>query len=281
MLRESKTRTRKILALILSGVLAAFLISGCASKTVTTTKRPGKSIRTNDPTQVPYVIKGITYYPIPDATGFREKGVASWYGDYFHGRPTANGERYDMYGMTAAHKILPMNTMLRVRNLENGRETIVRVNDRGPFIDGRVIDLSYTAAQHLDLVSPGTSRVEIVALPQDDKHSMPAPTVAMANRSAPKPTAAPVKNQAQRQPQKAPDKEYYIQVGSFSQHDNALQLRKRFADAGHTAIIKKESEASQPRYQVYVFAGRELVLAKKTEEQLLAHGYSGAFLVAR
>lgn len=275
MLKEPQIPSRKLLALMLSAALAAFLISGCASKSITTAKRPGTGSRTNDPTQVPYVIKGVTYYPIPDATGFKEKGVASWYGDYFHGRPTSNGERYDMYGMTAAHKILPMNTMLRVRNLDNGKETVVRVNDRGPFVDGRIIDLSYTAAQQLDVVGPGTSRVEIIALSQDASYSSPTPAAASA------PKAPQTKIQARRQPQKQPDKEYYVQVGSFSQQENALRLRKRFADAGHTAVIKQESEAAQPRYQVYVFAGREFMVAKKAEEQLLAHGYSGAYLVAR
>lgn len=269
MLREHWTRKRKILALILCAAFAAFLISGCASKTVTTDKRPVKSIRTNDPTQVPYVIEGITYYPIPDATGFWEKGIASWYGEYFHGRPTSNGERYDMYEMTAAHKILPMNTMLRVRNVENGRETVVRVNDRGPFIDGRIIDLSYTAAQHLDLVRPGTSRVEIEALPTD------------GNLSPPPSVATPAKIEARRQPTKIADREYYVRIGSFSKQENATRLQKRFSDAGHAAIMKTDSEASQPRYNVYVYAGRDFVVAKQAEKQLLSHGYSGAFLVAR
>ncbi|MCI5132293.1 MAG: septal ring lytic transglycosylase RlpA family protein, partial [Candidatus Electrothrix sp. EH2] len=93
-------------------------------------------------TQRPYVIEGQTYYPIPSAQGYEETGLASWYGDPFHGRKTANGETYDMYGVTAAHKTLPMNTMLLVKNLRNGKTATVRINDRGPFVDGRIIDLS-------------------------------------------------------------------------------------------------------------------------------------------
>ncbi|MCI5166416.1 MAG: septal ring lytic transglycosylase RlpA family protein, partial [Candidatus Electrothrix sp. GM3_4] len=94
-------------------------------------KRPG--------TQRPYVIKGQSYHPVSSAEGYEETGFASWYGDPFHGRKTANGETYDMYGVTAAHKTLPMNTMLLVKNLTNGKTATVRINDRGPFVDGRII----------------------------------------------------------------------------------------------------------------------------------------------
>lgn len=100
-------------------------------------------------TQVPYIINSKRYYPIPNAHGYREKGIASWYGSDFHGRRTSNGEIYDMYGMTAAHKTLPMDTILMVRNLHNKKKVVVRVNDRGPFIRGRIIDLSFTAAKKL------------------------------------------------------------------------------------------------------------------------------------
>ncbi len=108
-----------------------------------------------------YTIKGISYYPLISAEGFREEGIASWYGKPFHGRTTANGEKYNMYAMTAAHKTLPFNTTLRVTNIYTGRSIHVRINDRGPFIRGRVIDLSYTAASQLGIVKAGTARVRI------------------------------------------------------------------------------------------------------------------------
>lgn len=111
-----------------------------------------------------YTVRGKRYYPLKSAEGFWEEGVASWYGKPFHGRKTANGETYDMYGMTAAHKRLPFNTRVRVRNLRNNRTVIVRITDRGPFVDDRIIDLTYTAAQHLDMVGSGTARVRIDAL---------------------------------------------------------------------------------------------------------------------
>ncbi|MCI5151315.1 MAG: septal ring lytic transglycosylase RlpA family protein, partial [Candidatus Electrothrix sp. MAN1_4] len=102
--------------------------------------------------------------PIPSADGYEEIGLASWYGDPFHGRKTANGETYDMYGGTAAHKTLPMGTMLLVKNLVNGKTATVRINDRGPFVDGRIIDLSYTTAKQLGIYHRGTEKVQIVAL---------------------------------------------------------------------------------------------------------------------
>ena len=239
------------------------LLIGCAAKADNYGSQRDYDSESNifAPTQVPYVIKNITYYPIPDAAGFAENGVASWYGADFHGRSTSNGERYDMYAMTAAHKTLPMNTMLLVKNMNNGKEIIVRVNDRGPFVQGRVVDLSYTAAQKLSIVKPGTSRVKLVALAE--------------------------KSLFARSPggkSKLPDLyrgEYYIQVGAFNQEGNAINLRKRFTDAGHTTVIQQHHEPKQTYYRVHVYAGKEFVTAKRAEAALAAHGYTGAFLVAR
>lgn len=112
-------------------------------------------------TYKPYTVLGQTYFPLGSAEGYAETGVASWYGPTFHGKKTANGERYDMYQMTAAHRILPMQTRLVVRNLDNGRTAEVRVNDRGPFVNNRIIDLSYAAADALGVVGPGTARVSL------------------------------------------------------------------------------------------------------------------------
>jgi rare lipoprotein A len=121
-------------------------------------KPPTKSSKKGG-TYKPYTVMGQTYYPLGSAEGYSETGIASWYGPNFHGKKTANGERYDMYQMTAAHRILPMNTRLIVRNLNNGRTAEVRVNDRGPFVNNRVIDLSYAAADYLGVVGPGTTKV--------------------------------------------------------------------------------------------------------------------------
>jgi len=111
-----------------------------------------------------YTVFGKRYVPLSSAEGFKQEGIASWYGKDFHGKKTANGERYNMYAMTAAHKILPMNTTVRVTNLSNGKAVYVRINDRGPFVDNRIIDLSYTAASRIGIIQMGTGRVRIEAI---------------------------------------------------------------------------------------------------------------------
>ncbi|GAB6063016.1 septal ring lytic transglycosylase RlpA family protein [Deferrisoma palaeochoriense] len=111
-----------------------------------------------------YRVKGRTYRPLPTAQGYVAEGLASWYGPGFHGRPTASGEIYDMYAPTAAHRTLPLGTRVRVTNLENGRSAVARINDRGPFVDGRIIDLSYRLAQDLGMAEAGVARVRVEAL---------------------------------------------------------------------------------------------------------------------
>ena len=112
----------------------------------------------------PYTIRGKTYRPYLSAEGYREDGMASWYGKDFHGRSTANGERYDMYSMTAAHKLLPLGTQVRVTHLRTGRSIVVRINDRGPFVEDRIIDLSYAGAKELGILGPGTAEVRVEAV---------------------------------------------------------------------------------------------------------------------
>ena len=112
----------------------------------------------------PYTALGRKYVPHQSLTPYRQRGIATWYGRKFHGRPTSSGERYDMYAMTAAHTILPIPSYARVTNLSNGRSIIVRVNDRGPFHPDRIIDLSYAAAYKLGYVAAGSTRVEVEAI---------------------------------------------------------------------------------------------------------------------
>jgi rare lipoprotein A len=127
-------------------------LGGCASFNP---KLSGKS----------YVIKGKRYYILASAVGYKEKGLASWYGEPFHGRKTASGEVYNMHEITAAHKTLPLHTWVEVKNLKTNQRLIMRINDRGPFIDGRIIDLSRAAAQELGVYRPGTAMVVVTALP--------------------------------------------------------------------------------------------------------------------
>lgn len=144
----------------------------------------------------PYTVRGKTYYPLKSAHGFVEEGVASWYGPGFHGKTTANGETYNQYAMTAAHKLLPLGTEIRVTHLENGKSVLVRVNDRGPFVDDRIIDLSRAAASRLEMMNTGTARVRIQSL-----GGLPQITA-----------AGDIKGKI------------YIQVGAFGQEANARKI---------------------------------------------------------
>ena len=168
----AQRRQSAVFLLVCLCIAALCACTGCSSKKAPPSQpqidKGAKRKPKSKATQRPYVIKGITYIPIPSASGYRESGIASWYGEPFHGRRTSNGEIYDMYGDTAAHKTLPMDTMLLVKNLDNGRSTVVRVNDRGPFVRERIIDLSFTKAKELGVVGKGTARVEIVALEERD-----------------------------------------------------------------------------------------------------------------
>jgi len=147
---------RKVLLLL----FALFFIYGCSSKPAVVA--PKEAPRKGTPaTMRPYTINGKTYYPAQVSVGDTQKGIASWYGPTFHGKKTSNGETYNMYAQTAAHKTYPMNTMVKVTNLDNGKITTVRINDRGPFVSGRIIDLSKKSANDIGVVAKGTAPVKI------------------------------------------------------------------------------------------------------------------------
>lgn len=187
----------------------------------------------------PYIVFGTTYYPLREAKDYRERGIASWYGKKFHGKRTSSGEPYDMYAMTAAHRTLPLPSYVRVRNLRNGRAVIVRVNDRGPFLHNRLIDLSYAAALRLDIVSTGTGVVEIETLPVETN-------AVVAARS--KDTDADLESP---NPVKAP--RLYMQVGAFKNWENAASLRSRLAQARFGAVfIQSEVREDVRLYRVRV-----------------------------
>ncbi|MCT7525097.1 septal ring lytic transglycosylase RlpA family protein [Aliarcobacter cryaerophilus] len=152
---------------------SSFLFTGCSTKQTydyssyrkdTGDKSINNSEAMHRATMRPYNVFGIRYYPFVANVGDQFDGIASWYGPDFHAKKTSNGEIYNMYAMTAAHKTLPMNTVVRVDNLDNGRSTIVRINDRGPFVVGRIIDLSNKAAHEIDMVRKGTARVKVTVL---------------------------------------------------------------------------------------------------------------------
>ncbi|WP_269465072.1 septal ring lytic transglycosylase RlpA family protein [Thiolapillus brandeum] len=172
-----------------------------------------------------YTVRGITYHVMKDARNFREQGLASWYGLKFHGKRTSSGEPYDMYAMTAAHKTLPLPTWVKVTNLQNRKSVVVKVNDRGPFHAGRIIDLSYAAASRLGVLGHGTAPVEIVAISAAD----------------------PVDKGV------ATDFPLWVQAGAFSNIRNARQLLHRLEQqAGFRGQIKTDNQPSGAIHKVWL-----------------------------
>lgn len=188
-------------------------------------------IRTSGPNK-PYEVNGRSYTPVTTDRPMAEKGLASWYGRKFHGRPTASGERYDMYAMTAAHKTMPLPSYARVRNPANGREVIVRVNDRGPFHEGRVIDLSYTAAMRLGVLN-GVAPVEVERLTHEQIRSgawkgggaVEVPAAAATEVAARNDTPA-----TGTSPRETPAPGFWVQLGAFRERSGAEQLQRQVAD---------------------------------------------------
>ena len=194
-----------------------------------------------------YIVMGRRYHVLDSSEGYIERGIASWYGKKFHGRRTSSGDPYDMYAMSAAHKHLPLPTYVKVSNLENGRSIVVRVNDRGPFHDNRVIDLSYAAAQKLGIVAKGTGLVEVRALdPRKEGYDNP--------KSLPPTGAKP---------------EVYIQLGAFSSRQNAEMLRERLTAHELGQIRIQESNLKQQRlFKVRIGPLSSVNIADRTAERL-------------
>jgi rare lipoprotein A len=177
-----------------------------------------------------YEVFGKRYYVLSSSSAYVERGVASWYGPGFHKIRTSTGEPYDMYGMTAAHKTLPLPAYVRVTNLQNGRSAVVRVNDRGPFVGNRIIDLSYTAAAKLDMLRHGTAMVEVRAI--DPSTPASAPTA---------PAAPPL------------DASLFVQAGAFADPANALRLASRLQGGGYGKVfVRDDLIAGRKMYRVRI-----------------------------
>lgn len=210
----------------------------------------------------PYKVGKKWYQPLPDSKGFHQRGYASWYGKEFHGRKTANGEIYNMHAMTAAHKTLPLGTYVRVHNLENNRKIEVRINDRGPFIRGRIIDLSYKAAKKIGIVGPGTAMVEISALgsaPHQKTHKGAKRTYVPGD--------------------------YYtgnftFQVGAFANRENAVKLKQKLDQKYKNAHIVIYNDGYKTFYRVRVGKCSNLETAEEYENILIKDGFQGTFTVA-
>ena len=203
-----------------------------------------------------YVVNGQRYYVMKDAAGHVEKGIASWYGEQFHGRRTSSGETYDMYAMTAAHKTLPLPTFVQVTNLKNAKQVILRVNDRGPFHGNRIIDLSYTAAAKLDILAAGTGLVEVRAL--------------TANGDVARPAATPVVDVTGTN---AGSGAFYLQVGAFSSRVNAEMLRDRIGAPGEFIVSISEARVDgRTLYRVRIGPVDDIEIADSIVARLMALG---------
>ena len=210
-----------------------------------------------------YTVRGRTYHPTYVGVGDTMTGIASWYGSDFHGKATSSGERYNMNAMTAAHKTWPMDTMVRVQNLDNGRSAVVRINDRGPFVKGRVIDCSYAAGKKLGLDRTGTARVKLTVLGFAGK--VYRPTEAQKEHKAPTPRVL-LSN-------------FGVQVGAFRRYEGARIYQRRYAatvEPPKRVLIKKFIVDGAPLYRVWVMGfGSE----EEARDYIRDQGITGGFLI--
>lgn len=202
-----------------------------------------------------YVVRGKRYYVLKSSLGYKKRGIASYYGVKFHNYRTSSGELYDMYGMSAANKVLPLPTYVRVTNLTNHKQVIVKVNDRGPFHANRIIDLSFVAAKKLDMIKTGTALVEVVAI--DPRH--PEKSKATSSHGKPK---------------------VYLQMGAFSTLNNAERYQQSLRRYTQRSIrVVKSTHHGKTLYRVQIGPVKDVDEADKLTEILKGHGLGDAFAV--
>ncbi len=238
---------------------------------------PRKSENMYRATMRPYCVGGTTYCPTTVTVGEKFRGIASWYGPNFHGARTSNGEQYNMYAYTAAHKTLPINTVVRVTNLKNGKSTTVRINDRGPFVKDRIIDLSYQAASDIGLIRHGTAPVELEVISFDRRANRYAHSRS-ASVSTPAPAEPPVPASAASAPRVVQRGGFSVQIASFSDRTKAENFKRRCynAAAQHPIVIREKYLAGRPIYSVRITGFIGIDEAKAYIEK---YGYKEAFVV--
>lgn len=234
--------------------------------------RPGRTEPRSERGNPPfYDVLGKRYHVLPTSAGYAQRGVASWYGRDFHGLSTSSGETYDMHAMTAAHTTLPLPTWVEVTNLENGKRVVVKVNDRGPFVANRLIDLSFAAATQLDMVRNGTARVEVrtVGPPLEGVRQEVAFASTEQSLGVSSPAAASL-----------PAELMFVQVGAFSQRDNAEKLMQRLRASGFAnPSLVSEAQARREMHRVRLGPIRDSVEFDQLNARLRSMGVSGARLV--
>jgi rare lipoprotein A len=259
-----KTRHRLVLFLL-------FCLTACATEThyVKIPDSSSKKVivlpgQLEDPKLRPYVIHGKRYHPLPDSEGFVQQGKASWYGAEFHGRRTSSGEIFDMYKKSAAHKTLPLGTYVNVVNLSNAREVTLRINDRGPFVKGRIIDLSYAAAKEIGLVGPGTADVRVVALGKEVGE--------LKSNGGVKPVV---------EARDLTKGVFTVQVGAFKDRNNAALIAERLKVLfDYVEVTAYGDKTGETLHRVRVSKSKTLNEADKVEKELEDMGFEEAFIVS-
>ncbi len=274
-------------------LLIVLLIAGCGGSPSRDGPPPGSPYLGNTPDAVPravrrsrygnprsYVVHGKRYYTMRSSRGYVERGIASWYGRKFHGRRTSSGERFDMYAMTAAHKSLPLPTYVQVTNLENGRQAVVRVNDRGPFHQNRLIDLSYAAATKLGIIGKGTGLVEVRAVGPGTEVLEP-PAAPRQASTAPPAQAEPKSNGAPALSPPAPRMvRLYLQAGAFSERANADRLSDRLRPvAGKMVYVSPIIVNGSALYRVRIGPLPDVVKADQLTNRIIAMGMDAPRIV--
>jgi rare lipoprotein A len=227
-------------------------------------KSPPVVAKKSERKERPYAVDGKWYFPIPSVEGFKEKGVCSWYGPDFHGKSTSSGETYDMHGPTAAHRTLPYNTQVRVRNLANNREVMVRINDRGPFMKERILDLSYQSAKDLGLIGPGTAWVELEALGILEEYE----------ENGQRMTRLVQQVDFQRG-------DFTLQVGAFKERQNAQRLREKLLSDYNRVDITETNRSGEIFFRVRVNSYSQLQDALRLQKELEAKGFNQVMVIAQ
>jgi rare lipoprotein A len=281
---------------IYGALLLSVILAGCASSPSVQTRgapaadaviAPQRGARGNPPF---YDVLGKRYFVLATSDGYRERGIASWYGRDFHGLSTSSGETYDMHAMTAAHTTLPLPTWAEVTNLANGKRVIVKVNDRGPFVDNRIIDLSYAAATALDMVRAGTTRVEVRALGAAADHPITttasvAPPPAQGSGAAanvvtpavPPVIAAPSPAGGAARPAQAT---MFVQAGAFAERGNAAKLVDRLKTNGFAnSFVVSDADGRRTLHRVRVGPLRDAAEFDRLSVRLRALGVGDPHLV--
>lgn len=256
--------------------MAAATVSACASAGgATTAARPV----VDDPAPIvrgtmrPYQVRGRWYHPA-EQPGYEEVGLASWYGQQFHGRPTATGEIFDMNGLSAAHKTLPLPGLVEVTNLANGRTVILRLNDRGPFVDGRIIDLSRGAAEELGLLSRGVGEVRVRYLGPAPRGGGTGVSHARSGATAPVVVANPTPVMA---PVAPPAGGFWVQAGAYAEERAARRVVRRLGDAARIQVVEADGRRL---HRVIVGPWPDAAAAERSRQAVAARGFPDALLIS-